>query len=756
MKKNMITLILIFLFLEIGQTGAQQYVVHTFDTDPVLSNSQAPNTWYVDRFPPAGFQKAFFDGDNRLKHSISTADAALNRPIGMQGTFYNTQGRKYDLNNPVGSSISADLYIASDWQTSHRRADIWATMGNNSNSVTRYPIIGFANTTGTNPTWRVWTNSGWVNLPDPIGFVYGAWYNLKIYFTSTSFDYYINNQFVYSDTDIGGSTKFMNMIIQAYNFGDPTLPPGQYALESYDVYWDNINAGSLIKLTPNYIFKCDLDTVIIHVDVENVTELFAFSITVKFDNSVLKLTQQLNGTFLESNPNSSAVHYESFPAIANAYDSIIVDAAVLGIAGATGSGRLFSLKFVPLIRTNTVVKIISFSLRNSQNQEIYSITDSSIIKIAPSVSVDLTIENQSVVGSEFFFDVYLTRTGTNDLYLSSADFVLHFNEMFFSSPTLLKVGSVPGFCSFVPTNQSPSNNLATRTLYFNNTTASIVNVPPGVNLLKISVTVPTPPDQTTFDNQIAKIDNTPLAHRLGRFKITGLFYTLGTSGLTWRLVNPEKTYVNTFANEDPWCDYLADINPINPPDIPLPVEINSFTAKQMANNVQLHWSTITETDNIGFEVERRELGKDNWNKLEFIPGAGNSNSIKNYSFIDKTLTSSGKYFYRLKQINSDGTFSYSKQLEIDVFLALEYSLEQNFPNPFNPSTTISYSIPQDGFVKLTLFNMLGELVEILVNEFQSAGIYKFNFNASKINTGIFFYKLEVNNFTSIKKMVVLK
>ena len=754
MKRILILFYLIIIFID---SLAQQYFLQKFDTDPVLSPTQAPKTWYLDRYAPYAFEKAFFDGDNRLKHSISTVDAALNRPPGQQGTFYNIQGRKYDLNNPVYTSISADLYIGTDWQTNHRRADLWGTMADNSNTITRYPIIGFANTTGSNPTWRVWTNAGggtWINLPDPPGFTYGAWYNLRIELTTTAFKYYINGLLVYTDTDIGGSTKFLNMIIQAYNFGDPALPPQNYALESYDVYWDNIAAGAIVKIVPNYHFQCDLNMITLHVDVEGVNDLFAFSVTVKFDNSVLQLTQRLDGTFLEANPGGSSVHYESFPSISSVYDSIIVDAAVLGIAGSSGSGRLFSLKFLPLVRNTAIVKIVSLSLRNSQNQEIYASTDSAKIVIAPSVSVDLTIENQSVVGSEFFFDVYLTRTGTKDLYLSNAEFVLHFNDNFFTSPSLVKVGTVPGFCTFVPTNSTPANDLATRTLYFNNTTTSIVNIPP--NVLKITLSIPTPPDQSTFDNQIAKIDNTPNTHRLGRFKITGLTYTLGTSGLSWRLVTPHETYVNTFANHDPWCDYLAVKNAIDPPDIALSVELTSFTAKQEGNHVKLTWSTLTEFENTGFEIEKRLSSSEIWNKLAFIPGAGNSNSKKDYSFWDKSISNSGKYFYRLKQINFDNTYSYSDELEIDVNLILEYSLEQNYPNPFNPSTTITYSIPQDGFVQLKLFNLLGELVKSLVNEFQTAGIYKINFTAEEINSGIYFYKLETNGYSSIRKMTVIR
>lgn len=755
--KKMSLIIRIIFVLYFTNSYAQQYFLQKFDTDPVLSPVQMPNTWYVDRYAPAGFQKEFFDGDNRLKHSISTSDAALNRPPGQQGTFYNTQGRKYDLNNPVYTSISADLYIASDWQTNHRRADMWATMGDNFNVITRYPIIGFANTTGSNPTWRVWTNSfGWINLPDPPGFSYGNWYNLRIELTPVSFNYYIDGLLVYTDTDIAGSTKFLNMIIQAYNFGDPTLPPAQYALESYDVYWDNIAAGALLKITPNLHFQCSLDTITLNVDIEGVNDLFAFSITVKYDNSVLKLSQIQNGTFLESNPNSSAVLYQSFPAIASAYDSIIVDAAVLGLAGSSGSGRLFSLKFVPLIRDTAIVKINAFSLRNSLNQEIFASTDSAKIVISPDVSVELTIENQSVIGSDFFFDVYLKRTGTTDLYLSNANFILYFNDLFFSSPSLLKVGSVPGYCTFKPTISTPANDLATRTLYFNNTSTSIITVLPSVKLLKISLNIPAPIDQTTFDTQIAKIDNSPVTHRLGRFKITGIWYTLGSSGLSWRLLDSPKTYINTFASVDPWCDYSANINAIDPPNIPLPVEMKSLVAKQFGNVIKLNWVTISETDNFGFEVERRLSTETNWNKLEFIPGAGNSNSIKEYSFTDRNLSSSGNYFYRLKQINADGTFSYTTQVEVNFSLVLEYSLNQNYPNPFNPSTKITYAIPQDGFVSLVIVNTLGERIETLVSEFQTAGIYTLEVNANRLNSGVYFYKIEVNDFSAVKKMIVLK
>ena len=299
----------------------------------------------------------------------------------------------------------------------------------------------------------------------------------------------------------------------------------------------------------------------------------------------------MNGTFLEGNLGGDPVQYQHFRQLQTHIDSIIVDASILGTAGTTGSGRLFSLKFVPLVRDTSVVKISSMSLRNSLNQAISAAKDSAIIIISPSVAVDLTIENQSVVGTDYFFDVYLKRTGTNDLYLSNADFILSFDNAFFTSPVLSKEGAVPnGYCTFVPTNSNPANNLATQTLYFGNTTVSIVNT----NLIKISLNIPTPANQSTFDSQIAKINNSASTHRLGRFKMSGLIIAPGNPGLSWRIISPNPTFVNTLSNIDPWCNYLAAINPINPPEIPL-------TKLKLIPNYQFQCSLDTITIHVDVE-----------------------------------------------------------------------------------------------------------------------------------------------------------
>ena len=187
---------------------------------------------------------------------------------------------------------------------------------------------------------------------------------------------------------------------------------------------------------------------------------------------------------------------------------------------------------------------------------------------------------------------------------------------------------------------------------------------------------------------------------------------------------------------------------------PLPVELSSFSAVVLDNGVKLNWRTETEVNNYGFEI-LRQAQDDTWLVLGFVEGYGNSNSPKEYSFIDKNV-SSGKIFYRLKQIDTDGQFQYSKIIEVDFGSPIKFELSQNYPNPFNPSTTIRFTLPQAGNVKLTVYNLLGEEVAQLVNEFKEAGVHTINFNASGLNSGVYIYKLEANGLVQTRKMTLLK
>ncbi|MDP1676601.1 MAG: T9SS type A sorting domain-containing protein [Bacteroidota bacterium] len=194
-------------------------------------------------------------------------------------------------------------------------------------------------------------------------------------------------------------------------------------------------------------------------------------------------------------------------------------------------------------------------------------------------------------------------------------------------------------------------------------------------------------------------------------------------------------------------------------DAPLPVELTSFTASAKNSSVELKWNTATETNNAGFAIERKasdngQLTMNNWNKVGFVEGHGTSNAPQSYSYVDANAT--GKVSYRLKQIDRDGKFTYSSVVEATVTVPDAYTLIQNYPNPFNPTTNIRYQIAKEGFVKLSIFDILGREVAMLVNGVQSKGLHTSSFNASLLNSGVYFYKLETAEFTKTMKMMLVK
>lgn len=195
----------------------------------------------------------------------------------------------------------------------------------------------------------------------------------------------------------------------------------------------------------------------------------------------------------------------------------------------------------------------------------------------------------------------------------------------------------------------------------------------------------------------------------------------------------------------------------------LPVELNGFSAMIKQNTVVLKWKTAMELNNHGFEIERTKSSSlDQWETLGFIKSSGNSNSPKEYSFTDFSI-SNGSYYYRLKQINNDGIFTYSASIEILVRnIPIVYSLENNFPNPCNPNTVIKYSLPANSSVNLSVYNILGQKIKELISEIQSGGIYQVNFDGSNLSSGTYIYSLHASSldgsksFNSTKKMILLK
>jgi Secretion system C-terminal sorting domain len=202
---------------------------------------------------------------------------------------------------------------------------------------------------------------------------------------------------------------------------------------------------------------------------------------------------------------------------------------------------------------------------------------------------------------------------------------------------------------------------------------------------------------------------------------------------------------------------------VNVIDNPVPVELSNLIVVANLNNVQISWETLTEVNNSGFEIERASSsttpGQDRWEKIGFVPGFGTTTENHSYSYNDNHLQG-GRYYYRLKQINQNGSFVYSDIINIDITTPEEFALEQNYPNPFNPSTKIRFQISDFGFVSLKVYDILGNEVATLVNEEKHPGTYEVEFSPESSTqhpaSGIYFYKLEAGNFTDTKKMILMK
>lgn len=185
----------------------------------------------------------------------------------------------------------------------------------------------------------------------------------------------------------------------------------------------------------------------------------------------------------------------------------------------------------------------------------------------------------------------------------------------------------------------------------------------------------------------------------------------------------------------------------------LPVELVKFIATTDQKIVNLTWSTATEVNNYGFNVERSSTGA--WQKIGFVQGHGNSNSPKNYSFTDSSPIA-GKVLYRFKQLDIDGKYKYSSIVEINIAAPANFSLAPNFPNPFNPSTKISYTLPTDGFVTLKVYDILGREISSLVNENEKAGRYEISFDGSRLASGVYICKMSSGNYSNTIKMLIMK
>jgi|ERR1035437_6023322 hypothetical protein len=354
-------------------------------------------------------------------------------------------------------------------------------------------------------------------------------------------------------------------------------------------------------------------------------------------------------------------------------------------------------------------------------------------------------------GNVYEFDIYLLSTGTSQFRLFGAQFDLTFNNAVLNGGTLTAVVIDQSWDPVLDASgQAPNNcgvytgdlNMAPMIAGGNRFAAVISSVAPGTKVGRVKLT-----NSVGFASQ-----NLNLAFQ---------FIDYGT-----RI----SAYTSAVLTNNTAADISANGSFINSLSNPtLPVELASFKSNVSGRQVNLNWETKTEVNTRQFEIDRALVStKDatvTWASVGILQASGTSTTTRKYSYTDKNLQA-GKYQYRLKMIDNDGSYKLSDVVETEITLPKNFELSQNYPNPFNPSTRINYSLPFDSRVTLEVYNITGERMGQIVSEEQSAGYYTVNFSSSNFNrsiaSGVYIYKISAVNkstgnvFTSIKKMMLLK
>ena len=384
--------------------------------------------------------------------------------------------------------------------------------------------------------------------------------------------------------------------------------------------------------------------------------------------------------------------------------------------------------------------IVGFYTPASYSQVTYTVELKNDVYTAPNV---------------YEFDIYLSRTGTTTLRLCGTQFDITYDPAMVNGGTLTAEelqtldsdGNVidqswtsPLMDQYEPMKftVAPGELQIITAACATRNAAGVIPVAPGVCLGRVRLT-----NSVGFAVQQANL----------AFKFTGygtiLLAFLGGSG------------VNSTTDITANGTYLISglVNPV------LPVELTSFVSNVSGRQVNLNWETKTEVNTRQFEIDRALVSttgsSTTWSAVGSVTAAGTSVSPTKYSYTDKNLQA-GKYQYRLKMIDNDGSYKLSDVVETAIALPKDFALSQNYPNPFNPTTKIDYQVPVDAKIILEVYNITGQKVAELVNQEQQAGYYSVNFGSSKLSSGVYIYRIAAsdkatgNNFSSIKKMMLLK
>ncbi len=403
------------------------------------------------------------------------------------------------------------------------------------------------------------------------------------------------------------------------------------------------------------------------------------------------------------------------------------------------------------------------------------------------ISIGLQGDNSPIIRNNIIYGGTSIPTGGISLWVSGAtafsNAIIEGNEIFNNSFGITLLSSSNGIINAIVTNNS---------IYNNNINPNAQVSGSGINVNGSPFNTPVITHNTIYGNwwgitiqngttvqagpnpNLGNVENTDTTDNgqniiYGNIQGTDVFdlYNNCTNDVfaqnnDWRVYDSTSIEQHVFHKVDNAVHGLIKFVPFS---TQIPVELTSFAANVIDGSVLLSWATATELNNSGFQIEKRKTKNeriDAWEKIGFVNGNGTSTEINNYSFTDLNPLK-GKSFYRLKQIDFDGSFEYSNIIEVDFSLPIEFLLEQNFPNPFNPTTKIKYSIPyvistegRNLNVVLKVYDILGKQIASLVNEEKPAGNYEISFDATKLSSGVYLYQLKAGRFLETKKMILLR
>jgi hypothetical protein len=340
------------------------------------------------------------------------------------------------------------------------------------------------------------------------------------------------------------------------------------------------------------------------------------------------------------------------------------------------------------------------------------------------------------------FDLRFVNTSGGTLQIASWQFYWDFNQTILNGGT----GSFTILNTYCPANVAPRNPAVQTTF----------------NPYRLALGAATPPGAGNGwyinNGQDVAIMKLQLSTSVAEFFPANplIVFRQNTGAITRVQVNAYIGTTNT--NITPTGN--TNVQYFNIPNTPMPVELLSFTSNVTSRDVHLTWKTAKEQNNKGFDIERKAFSDKNWNKVGFVEGNGNTNTQTTYNYDDKKLNT-GKYSYRLKQVDYNGNYEYfTLNNSVEVGVPSKFDLSQNYPNPFNPVTNIEYSVPFDSKITVKIYDNLGREISTLVNESQVAGYYTVQFNAASLSSGVYFYRIFAtgngNNFVMTKKMSLIK